>query len=132
MGICSIYPTGKFLEIGSFRGRTALNIIYNFPNMNIFTFDLPNSSEEEANLKYELIESDKIQAFQKNKDELRINHNNYFQKITSLKGDSAKYDFTKYSNFFDIILIDGSHKYENVVLDLRKFNQNDKNKGYII
>ena len=76
--------------------------------MNIFTFDLPNSSEEEANLKYELIESDKIQAFQKNKDELRINHNNYFQKITSLKGDSAKYDFTKYSNFFDIILIDGS------------------------
>ncbi len=132
LGICSIYPTGNFLEIGSFRGRTALNIIYNFPNMNIFTFDLPNSSEEEANLKYELIESDKTQAFQKNKDELRINHNNYFQKITSLKGDSAKYDFTKYSNFFDIILIDGSHKYENVILDSENSIKMIKNKGYII
>lgn len=132
LGICSTYPTGKFLEIGSFRGRTALNIIYNFPDMNIYTFDLPNSSEEEANLTYELIESDKTQAFQENKDELRINYKNYFRKITSLKGDSANYDFKKYTNFFDFILIDGSHKYENVVIDSENSIKMIKNTGYII
>ena len=48
-----------------------------------------------------------------------------------MKGDSAKYDFTKY-NFFDIILIDGSHKYENVVLDSENSIKMIKNKGYII
>ena len=46
-----------------------------------------------------------------------------------MKGDSAKYK--KYSNFFDIILIDGSHKYENVILDSEN-SKMIKNKGYII
>jgi len=131
LGICSINPNGNFLEIGSFRGRTALNIIYNFPSMNLFTFDLPDIDEKDSNLKYELIESDKVQAFQKNKDELRENYNNFFQKIRSLKGDSANYDFSDYHNFFNFILVDGSHKYENVVIDSENAIKMIKKNGFI-
>ena len=131
LGICQLFPSGRLLEIGSFRGRTALNIIYNYPKLNVFTFDLPDKVNNEINLKYKLIESDKAQAFHKNKNELKKNYTNYFSKINVLEGDSATYDFSKYYNFFDIILIDGSHKYENVLIDTENSLKMIKKNGYI-
>ena len=64
------------------------------------------------------MESDKAQAFH-HKKELKIKYKDYFSKINSLEGDPATYDFSKYNDFFDIIIVDGSHKYENVVIDLK-------------
>ena len=132
LGICSIFPSGKVLEIGSFRGRTALNIIYNFPNIKLYTFDLPENFTDQKNLKYKLIESDKFQAFHKEKNELKIKYNDFFSKINSIEGDSATYDFSNFDNFFDIIIIDGSHKYENVVIDSENAIKMIKKDGFII
>tara|TARA_Y100000389_G_C17444862_1_gene510936 strand:+ start:350 stop:1042 length:693 start_codon:yes stop_codon:yes gene_type:complete len=132
LGICSIYPSGNLLEIGSFRGRTALNIIYNFPDLKTFTFDLPDQINNEKGLKYNLVESDKAQAFHHKKKELKVKYKEYFSKINSLEGDSAIYDFSKYDNFFDIIIVDGSHKYENVVIDSENAIKMIKKNGYII
>jgi hypothetical protein len=132
LGICSIYPSGNLLEIGSFRGRTALNIIYNFPDLKTFTFDLPDQINNEKGLKYNLVESDKAQAFHHKKKELKVKYKEYFSKINSLEGDSATYDFSKYDNFFDIIIVDGSHKYENVVIDSENAIKMIKKNGYII
>lgn len=132
LGICSIFPSGKVLEIGSFRGRTALNIIYNFPNIKLYTFDLPENFTDQKNLKYKLIESDKFQAFHKEKNELKKKYNDFFSKINSIEGDSATYDFSNFDNFFDIIIIDGSHKYENVVIDSENAIKMIKKDGFII
>ena len=132
LGICSIYPSSNLLEIGSFRGRTALNIIYNFPDLKIFTFDLPDQIHNEKDLKYNLVESDKVQAFHHKKKELKIKHKEYFSKINSLEGDSATYDFSKFDEFFDIIIIDGSHKYENVIIDSENAIKMIKKNGFII
>lgn len=131
LGVCNLFPSGRLLEIGSFRGRTALNIIYNYPKLNVFTFDLPYNVYNETDLKYKLIESDKAQAFHKNKNELKNNYTNYFSKIKTLEGDSATYDFSKYYNFFDIIIIDGSHKYENVLIDSENSLKMIKKNGFI-
>ena len=132
LGICSIFSSGKVLEIGSFRGRTALNIIYNFPNIKLYTFDLPENFTDQKNLKYKLIESDKFQAFHKEKNELKKKYNYFFSKINSIEGDSATYDFSNFDNFFDIIIIDGSHKYENVVIDSENAIKMIKKDGFII
>ena len=132
LGICSIFPSGQVLEIGSFRGRTALNIIYNFPNIKLYTFDLPENFTDQKNLKYKLIESDKFQAFHKEKNELKKKYNDFFSKINSLEGDSGTYDFSNFDNFFDIIIIDGSHKYENVVIDSENAIKMIKKDGFII
>lgn len=132
LGICSIYPSGNLLEIGSFRGRTALNIIHNFPDLKTFTFDLPDQLDNDKDLKYNLVESDKAQAFHHKKKELKIKYKDYFSKINSLEGDSATYDFSKYNDFFDIIIVDGSHKYENVVIDSENAIKMIKKNGYII
>ena len=132
LGICSIYPSGNLLEIGSFRGRTALNIIYNSPDLKIFTFDLPDQIDNEKDLKYNLVESDKVQAFHPKKKELKIKHKEYFSKINCLEGDSATYDFLNFDEFFDIIIIDGSHKYENVIIDSENAIKMIKKNGFII
>lgn len=131
LGICELYKTGKILEIGSFRGRTALNILYNYPEVDLFTFDLPENVTNEKNLKYSLIESDKSQAFHEKKNELKNKYPDYFNKINFLEGDSATYDFTKFKNYFDIIIIDGSHKYENVIIDTENSLKMIKKNGYI-
>lgn len=132
LGVCCHFKTGKLLEIGSFRGRTALNIVYNYPEMKVYTFDLPDNMTNQSNLKYKLIESDKAQAFHLKKNELKKKYENLFGLIKNLEGDSATFDFSKYNNFFDIIIIDGSHKYENVIIDSENSLKMIKKNGYIL
>ena len=43
----------KYLEIGSFRGRTAINVALNNPDVNIHTIDLPEDFSKDK-LKYKL------------------------------------------------------------------------------
>ena len=43
----------------------------------------------------------------------------------------TRIDFSKYNNF-DIIIIDGSHKYENVIIDSENSLKMIKKNGYIL
>ena len=65
------------------------------------------------------------------KKDLKIRYKDYFSKINALEGDSATYDFSKFDDFFDIIIVDGSHKYENVVIDSENAIKMIKKNGYI-
>ena len=59
-----VYNIKNYLEIGSFRGRTSINIAHNNPKISIDTLDLPNEYGFD-NLKFKLLKNDTIQASSK-------------------------------------------------------------------
>jgi predicted O-methyltransferase YrrM len=104
-------------EIGTFDGRTTLNLAANMkPGMQIYTLDLPASSVEKA--AFELEEADK-KYICKERSGLRFAHSKYADRITQLFGDSATFDYSSLHGRMDFVFIDGSHSYEYVLSDSR-------------
>lgn len=109
-----IQPQRAF-EIGTFDGRTTLNIALNQPpGAEILTLDLP-AGEIDAVTK-PLDESDR-KFIQKPESGARFKNRSAPAKIVQLYGDSAKYDFSGYTGQIDFMFIDGSHSYDYVIND---------------
>jgi SAM-dependent methyltransferase len=110
------HPKSIF-EIGTFDGRTTLNMAYNSPNdCKVFTLDLSPSN------------ADKMLFNPTNYDKTLINNSvcgerilksNYAfkTKIIQLYGDSANFDFQDYYNNIDIVFVDGAHSYDYALKD---------------
>lgn len=103
-------------EIGTFDGRTTLNIAANSPGAKIFTLDLP--AAKIASTKFALEEYDKGYV-DKSESGARFQKRAEAANIVQLYGDSAAFDFTPYFNSIDFIFVDGSHAYEYVLNDSR-------------
>jgi predicted O-methyltransferase YrrM len=117
IGICKKKKTNTLLEIGSFRGRTTINIAKNCPDCEITTFDLPLEKSDMPTLKHPLNWTDKPLAAHIHRGFFIQKYTDLSDRITCLFGDSATYDFTPYYNLFDIVIIDASHSYKNVMID---------------
>ena len=99
----------SYLEIGSYEGLSALNILYNYKNSKVTTIDLwdeGNINSESLNVNFNEIE-----------DRFNKNLNGY--KYTKIKNDSVIVlrELLKKKIFFDIIYIDGSHNGEDILSD---------------
>ncbi|MBL7931686.1 MAG: class I SAM-dependent methyltransferase [Bacteroidia bacterium] len=104
-------------EIGTWRGESALSMA-KYANK-VFTLNLSKEellslgfSEEYANLQGVLC--------------------NRADNITQLWGNTFTYDFSPYKNKFDLIFVDGDHKYKSVVNDTKIAVQIMKNKNSVI
>jgi predicted O-methyltransferase YrrM len=121
----------KIFEIGTFDGRTTLNMAVNSsPEAKVYTLDLPKQEMDLASL--QLAPADKAYI---NKDTigLRYSGTDCEEKIVQLYGDSAKFDFSPFINEIDLAFIDGSHSYEYVKHDSKKaLNLLKDGKGVII
>lgn len=102
----------KIFEIGTFDGRTTLNLAKSSEaNAEIFTLDLNPGSivETSAGGDKKFMARPKIgQHFQGRPES---------SKIKQLFGDSAAFDFSPFYNSIDFIFIDGSHAYEYIKKD---------------
>tara|TARA_Y100000996_G_C22415937_1_gene599329 strand:- start:327 stop:902 length:576 start_codon:yes stop_codon:yes gene_type:complete len=101
--------TFAYLEIGSFEGLSALNVLYNYKNAKVFLIDLwseANKNSEGLKVNFSEVE----ERFDKNLSEFS------FLKI---KSDSviAMRQLAKENKKFDIIYIDGSHNGEDILSD---------------
>jgi len=105
-------------EIGTFDGRTTLNLAINAPlSCPIFTLDLPPGQETTFN-----VEAGERHFIEKPEPGLRYRHcpekyNSYTTRITQLLGDSGKFDFSEYKAKCGLIFVDGSHAYEYAMSD---------------
>lgn len=102
----------KIFEIGTFDGRTALNMALNSsPQTAIYTLDLAPGEAAESSTGGDKKFIGKVETG------FRFKGKEASKKINQLLGDSAKFDFAPYQNSMDFVFVDGSHAYEYVLKD---------------
>ncbi|MCA8912802.1 MAG: class I SAM-dependent methyltransferase [Planctomycetes bacterium] len=105
----------NLLEIGTFDGRTTLNLAANAPaDARICTLDLPQNVEPGL----EVAAHDHL-FIDKPAPGARFKASPHASKIEQLLGDSAKFDFSPWADKVNWMFIDGAHSAEYVRNDSR-------------
>jgi predicted O-methyltransferase YrrM len=119
--LCSIAAAFRPLtifEIGTFNGRTALNLAANSPAAaRLLTLDLPEQFSGETLL---TVHDRDPKYIALRKVGSRYRNSRYRKKITQLFGDSASFDYAPYTGTIDLVLVDGAHSYDYVLNDSLK------------
>jgi predicted O-methyltransferase YrrM len=111
------YCPARLFEIGTFDGRTTLNLALNSPpDAEVFTLDLPDDDGETPGVTI----TDAARKYKKQSKTGRLFLESEFpeaKKIKQLFGDSAVFDFSPYYGTVDFVFVDGSHEYDYVKND---------------
>jgi len=111
-----ITPKNIF-EIGTFKGRTTLNLAANTPKeTTIYTLDLPETEMPKTRLR---IKSGEKKFIKKTRSGEHFIGTKYENRILQIYSDSASFNYEPYLNRMDFVFIDGSHSYEYVVNDTK-------------
>lgn len=112
-------PRGSaIIEIGTFDGRTALNLAINAPSdATIATLDLPADQEPALD-----IEASERQYVDKPAPGARLRAcdarwRSQARRVVQLHGDSAIFDWSRYVKRAGLVFVDGSHAYDYVKTD---------------
>lgn len=98
-------------EIGTYLGGTTLQLAAN-SRAQIFTLDLP--ADDIKNI----VDED-LDVYPESPGSKFQDNTIYNGRIKQLIGNSLTYDFAPYYGKFDLILVDGCHRYDHVVRDSR-------------
>jgi predicted O-methyltransferase YrrM len=102
----------EIFEIGTFRGRTALNFALNSPDTcRIRTMDLPLEGRDELSSDLGAADRGIVQASQTGID---YQGKDVSSKIEQIFGNSSEFDFSQYFGRMDIVFVDGAHDYGSV------------------
>jgi predicted O-methyltransferase YrrM len=105
----------RIFEIGTFRGRTALNFALNAPeHAEVFTLDLPPDDRVDA--QHRTNASDAM-IISESRTGSEYKGTDVECKITQLFGDSSSFDFSPYHGNVDLVYVDGAHDYDAVKED---------------
>ncbi len=110
-----VNPGEEIIEIGTFDGRTSLNMAVNSPESSpLFTLDLPWGDETA----FDVEEHEKafINKPQPGSRFLASNEPSA-KKITQLLGDSATFDWSDHFGKAGMVFVDGSHAYDYAKTD---------------
>lgn len=116
--LCRTYKPSTIMEIGTFNGRTTLNLALN-SNATIFTLDLPRTEKTcyplgGSNRKY--IDKDSSGACFSSPPNHQLP---CVRRIIQLYGDSATFDFSPWYGKIDFVFVDGAHSYDYAANDTR-------------
>jgi predicted O-methyltransferase YrrM len=112
--LCRLIEPKRIFEIGTLHGSSALQMAVNAPEAEVFTLDL----EGPAHLS--TTEIDRRHVAEGQKRTLVFAGLPEEQRIKTLYGDSAIFDFSPFENSIDLFYIDGAHSYEYVKNDTMK------------
>jgi predicted O-methyltransferase YrrM len=110
----------NILEIGTFDGNTTLQMALNSQNdARIHTLDLP---DEDPSTKNSISNREEKFVYDEKKKKRKFEGTSVHHKIIQHFGDSAEYDFQKFTDrgLIDFCFIDGSHTYKYVKSDTEK------------
>jgi predicted O-methyltransferase YrrM len=121
----AIKPKNIF-EIGTFRGRTALNFALNSPeDCTIWTLDLPQTERDAFVDECHAADSKIVGASITGED---YKGKDCEHKIKQLFGNSVNFDFSPFFGKMDLVFVDGAHHYPVVKADtanaLKMIHQN--------
>jgi predicted O-methyltransferase YrrM len=120
----------RVFEIGTFRGRTALNFALNSPPECIVnTLDLPPAARDEFK---KLTNADDAAIIGRSDTGVDYRGKDGAEKIRQLFGDSTAFDFSPYHGQMDIVFVDGAHHYAAVVSDTRNALKIVRPGGWVI
>ncbi|MDP8261730.1 MAG: class I SAM-dependent methyltransferase [Candidatus Ancaeobacter aquaticus] len=110
----------NLFEIGTFDGRTTLNLAMNAPaECMVYTLDLPPDLETKLPLASgEQHMIDKPQSGLRY-EAYRQTHPALIGRVHQLLGDSAAFDYSPYKDTCSLIFVDGSHSYDYEMSDTR-------------
>jgi hypothetical protein len=116
--LCRTMGPERIMEIGTFDGRTTLNLALN-SNAQVFTLDLP--MDQEPRLQVTGVNRRYIDKPLSGARFLSPPNNRLpcVERITRLQGDSATFDFSPWYGNVDFVFVDGAHDYDYVVNDAR-------------
>jgi predicted O-methyltransferase YrrM len=111
-------PGSELIEIGTFDGRTAMNLAVNAPERaTVVTLDLPAGQatafpieESERKLVDKPASGARLQSCP---EALR----GYAARVRQVYGDSASYDWTPHHGRAGLVFVDGSHAYDYAMKD---------------
>jgi predicted O-methyltransferase YrrM len=113
--ITKIVQPKSIFEIGTFKGRTALNFALNSPpECKVYTLDLPPEAKEAA--KNRALAADKV-IIGASTPGVDYKGKDVSNKITQLYGNSLEFDFSPYYGKIDLVYVDGAHDYDAVIQD---------------
>ena len=124
------YDPATVFEIGTFDGKTTVNIIANCNRgAKIYTLDLVRKQMNSTKLPLHKFDKAYINKPVIGEAFLGTDHE---KSIVQLTGDSATFDFAPYYGKMDFVFVDGSHSYEYVLNDSRKAIKLLSGKGIIL
>ncbi len=117
--LCRLLGTRTFFEIGTNRGRTAWTVARANPQCAVYTLDLPGKEAvrdvafgiNESDRDFFVGEWDRGDAYRGTSEE---------ERITTLLGDSARFDFSPYAGRMDFVFVDGAHSHSYVENDTKR------------
>ncbi len=113
--LITIHQPKTVFEIGTFDGRTTMNMAANSPpDAFVYTLDLPQDEIEHTRFSISSFDRPYIEKPSSGK---RFQNTDYMGKIRQLIGDSATFDFAPYCRKMDFVLVDGSHTYDYALND---------------
>jgi hypothetical protein len=113
--LVAFYRPKMMFEIGTFDGRTSLNMANSSPSDSIvYTLDLPASQIDSAALPISSFDRNYID---KEISGSRIAGQDCAAKIIQLSGDSATFDYDAFWGKMNFVLVDGAHTYEYALSD---------------
>ncbi len=125
----AIRPKAIF-EIGTFRGRTALNFALNSPpDCTVWTLDLPPQAKPGMEQQTGTADSTIIKAASPGAD---YQGKDVAHKIKQLLGDSLDFDYSPYEGKMDLVFVDGAHHFEAVQADTRTALRLARPGGWIV
>jgi predicted O-methyltransferase YrrM len=126
-GICRWLKPKRLFEIGTFNGRTTVNLAANAPeDAIVYTLDIPHDHPVFALVSGE-------ERFQLHENNGALYRNSSFaQKVEQLWADSAEYDEAPLAGKIDLAFIDGSHSYDYIRNDTEKVLRMLTTEGVVI
>jgi hypothetical protein len=122
----------NLFEIGTFDGRTTLNLALNSPaQCVIYTLDLPPGLET----RFSLAEGERHMVEKPRPGSRYEKYRETYPavaKIHQLLGDSAAFDYSPYKDSCSLVFVDGSHHYEYVMSDTRAAMHMAKRGGVVV